>query len=98
MKVRALFPDGFRTGQTPKRQTAQISLERVSFSKIHFLPFLSGSRFPSPVSRCPILVRKPSGLEFLFTGYRIVRNEPGHFAEVRSGTTGRGPRQQPRGD
>ncbi len=87
MKVRALFPDGFRTGQTPDRQTVQISLERVSFSKIHSPPFLSGYRMPSPVRHCPILVRKPSGLEFLFTRHWIVKGEPGHFVEGRSGTT-----------
>ena len=52
MKVRASFPDGFRTDQTPSRQTVQISLQRVSFSKIRFLPVLI--RFPLPISGAPL--------------------------------------------
>lgn len=85
MKAMALFPDGFRTDQTPKRQivqsslrrrcffkihclgqTCQCSFQRLSFSKIHFLAFISDYRTPSPVRYCPILVRKPSGLGFPF--------------------------------
>ena len=87
MKVRALFPDGFRTGQAPNGQTIQISLQRVSFSKTHFLPFSSGYRIPSLPRRCPILVRKPSGLEFLFTRHWTVRGQASHFVEGRSGPT-----------
>jgi len=37
MKAMALFPDGFRTDQNPKRQTVQSSLLRMSFFKIHIL-------------------------------------------------------------
>jgi hypothetical protein len=37
MKATALVPDGFRTDQTPNRQTVQSSLRRRSFSKIHIL-------------------------------------------------------------
>ena len=37
MKAMALFPDGFRTDQNPKRQTVQNSLLRMSFFKIHIL-------------------------------------------------------------
>jgi len=52
MKVRALFPDGFRTGQTPNGQTDQISLLRVSFSNIPFPPV--PIRLPHPISSAPL--------------------------------------------
>jgi hypothetical protein len=80
MKATALFPDGFRTDQTPKRQTFQLSLANRSIFKIHILgqtcqsslqrlsasAFMSAYRTPSPVCHCPILVRKPSGSQLPF--------------------------------
>jgi hypothetical protein len=66
MKGTVLVPDGFRTDQTSKRQTAQSSLRGRSFSKTHFLAFISGYRTLSDACHCPVLVRKPSGLAFPF--------------------------------
>jgi|GEM_PF-2328565 hypothetical protein len=82
MKATALFPDGFCTDQTSNRQTVQSSLRGRSFSKIHFLAFVSGYPTPSAVCHCPILVRKPSGLAFPFKfKASIIGGEKGISAE-----------------
>jgi hypothetical protein len=66
MKATALFPDGFCTDHTLNRQIIQSSLQCQSISKIYLLVFPIGYRMQSPVCHCPIVVREPSGLKFLF--------------------------------
>ena len=101
MKVTALVPDGFRTDQASNRQAIQISLQRRSFSKIHFLAFISRYRIPSAVWHGPIQVRKPSGLRLPFEFKARIAGGPSVWSYKTHGclrNRSSGPRLQHRGD